>query len=264
MKHLIFSDVHGNLFGLKKALQIGDEHAVDRRWCLGDLVGYNAYPNECVELIRTHNIPTVKGNHEALLFNEIGGFGRIAEKAQHSLKITRRILLEEHGEFLKSLPFLMFLNPGIQLVHANFRDLTRTINSIEKARNEFQEMKQRGLQIAFFGHTHRPEIYEATPDLEYIERITDWGQLQNYTLKDEYWYLINPGTVGVARHGLPYTCLIFDVESRQVMFRSITFTKSEQEALQKRNREVFGGITPGRIPAIVKEKLRRWYYQYVS
>ena len=264
MKHLIFSDVHGNLFGLKKALQIGDEHAVDRRWCLGDLVGYNAYPNECVELIRTHNIPTVKGNHEALLFNEIGGFGRIAEKAQHSLKITRRILLAEHGEFLKSLPFLMFLNPGIQLVHANFRDLTRTINSIEKARNEFQEMKQRGLQIAFFGHTHRPEIYEATPDLEHIERITDWEQLQNYTLKDEYWYLINPGTVGVARHGLPYTCLIFDEESRRVMFRSIAFTKSEQEALQKRNREVFGGITPGRIPAIVKEKLRRWYYQYVS
>ncbi len=264
MKWLIFSDVHANWFGLQHVLRFARQHHITRLVCLGDLVGYNALPNECVDSIRHQNIPTVKGNHEALLLNEIAGFGRIAEKAQHSLRITRQIISAENRAFLKQLPFLLPLENDIAAVHANFFDLQRTVNSVEKAKSQFEEMRKRGLRVVFFGHTHRPEIYTADVNLKQIQRITDWEELSHFQLDPEALYLVNPGTVGVARHGLPHSFVVFDVRQGIIAYKAIQFADHEVTQLHRRNKEVFGGITWHRIPAITREKLRKWYYRLIS
>ncbi len=261
MKHLIFSDVHANYFGLIHVLDFASKQHISSLWCLGDLVGYHGYPNECVETIRQRQIPTVKGNHEALLLNEMGGFSRIAERAQHTLKVTRTILRPELQEFLKSLPFLRLLPRGELLLHANFWDLKQTINHPDKARKQFEEMKRRGIKRVFFGHTHRPEIFMADPELQEITRVDQFSDLTYVPLKKDWLYLINPGSVGVSRHGLPLAFLVYDDEQGSVAYQNITLTPAEQQELQARNRQVFGGITLQRIPAIAREKLRRWYYR---
>ena len=66
MKYALLSDLHANLEALRAVLARIETCGVDKTICLGDVVGYNANPNECVELIREHAIPTVCGNHDAV------------------------------------------------------------------------------------------------------------------------------------------------------------------------------------------------------
>ncbi len=261
MKHVIFSDVHGNLFGLNHVLAFAEQQSVENLWCLGDLVGYNGYPNECVSAIVEHKIPTVKGNHEALLLNELEGFHRISEKAQHTLKVIRKILKPEFFEFLRNLPFSLSIKPEYFLLHANFFNLKQTVNTPQKAQVQFQEMVKRNLKIVFFGHTHRPEIYEYRVETAQVERISEWEQLQNFQLKENCLYLVNPGTIGVSRHGLPYSFVIFDDEENKVFYQRIQFSEEELKTLHLQNRKLFGGVSLKRLPAIAREKVRKLYYR---
>ena len=52
MRYAIISDIHANLEALERSLGAIDEVGVDEILCLGDIVGYGANPNECVDLIR--------------------------------------------------------------------------------------------------------------------------------------------------------------------------------------------------------------------
>src|SRR3990170_2948821 len=64
MRIAAFSDIHGNLHAVQAVLAHIDAQNVDRIFCLGDLVGYGAYPNEGIELIRGRGIPTIMGNYD--------------------------------------------------------------------------------------------------------------------------------------------------------------------------------------------------------
>jgi len=46
----LISDVHSNLPALQAVLD--DMRSVDAVWCLGDIVGYGPFPNECIDLLR--------------------------------------------------------------------------------------------------------------------------------------------------------------------------------------------------------------------
>ena len=64
MKIALFSDIHGNAIALEAVLKDICTRDVDLTFCLGDLVGYGAYPNEVIDLIRKNHIPTVMGNYD--------------------------------------------------------------------------------------------------------------------------------------------------------------------------------------------------------
>ena len=64
MKIAIISDIHGNLQALDAVLADIDAQQVDAVFCLGDLVGYGASPNEAIERIRARGFPTVMGNSD--------------------------------------------------------------------------------------------------------------------------------------------------------------------------------------------------------
>jgi predicted phosphodiesterase len=64
MKIALFSDIHSNLPALEAFFADVDEREVDVIYCLGDLVGYNIWPNEVTEAIRERNIPTIAGNYD--------------------------------------------------------------------------------------------------------------------------------------------------------------------------------------------------------
>jgi len=61
----LISDVHGNLPALEAVVKKIDTFKPDQWVCLGDVVGYGPFPSECIDLIRSRNIPTVMGNHDA-------------------------------------------------------------------------------------------------------------------------------------------------------------------------------------------------------
>jgi predicted phosphodiesterase len=64
MRIAIFSDLHGNVAAGQAALAAIDAERPDAVYCLGDLVGYGAFPNETTELIKTRGIPTIMGNYD--------------------------------------------------------------------------------------------------------------------------------------------------------------------------------------------------------
>ena len=64
MRFAIFSDIHANLEALEAVLRDAQEQKCTHYVCLGDVVGYNANPHECVERVREMDCPIVKGNHD--------------------------------------------------------------------------------------------------------------------------------------------------------------------------------------------------------
>jgi predicted phosphodiesterase len=64
MRIIILSDIHANLPALEAVLKSIDSQQPDVVYCLGDLVGYNVWPNEVINEIRKRGIPTISGNHD--------------------------------------------------------------------------------------------------------------------------------------------------------------------------------------------------------
>ena len=110
MRLAVIADIHGNLEALESVLAAIDGEGVEVILNLGDLVGYNASPNECLELLQDRNVWSLAGNHDLALFD--------AERAQHfniiahqALMWCREQLRPEFREFLRGLP-LVRQQPG--------------------------------------------------------------------------------------------------------------------------------------------------------
>ena len=52
MRVAIASDIHGNRHAFEAVIAAAKDAQVEELWCLGDLVGYGADPDACVELAR--------------------------------------------------------------------------------------------------------------------------------------------------------------------------------------------------------------------
>ncbi len=120
MRIAILADIHGNLDALTRVLEQVYALGADRIVCLGDIVGYGAYPNECLSLVRANCTTVVRGNHEAgvaglLPPEHFEQYGRAA------LAWTRDRLTDEHLAYVRELPLSVSENE-ITLVHASPKD----------------------------------------------------------------------------------------------------------------------------------------------
>lgn len=111
----IFADVHSNLHALSAVLDDIYARQPDYIFCAGDLVGYGPYPNETVELIKKHNIPTVMGNYDdAIAFSRIVcgcdyKTPRAQEIGEQSIMFSKDQTSPENKNFLSALPLFLFL-----------------------------------------------------------------------------------------------------------------------------------------------------------
>src|SRR4030095_16316302 len=102
MRFAIFSDVHGNLEALEAVIANAREHHCTHFICLGDIVGYNANPRECLEIVRDLDCPTVKGNHDEEA-SQPAASGDSNEMAERALPGTVRQLCAEARQWLRNL-----------------------------------------------------------------------------------------------------------------------------------------------------------------
>lgn len=194
MKYAIISDIHSNLEALNKALSIIDEKKVDEIICLGDVVGYGANPNECVDLVRSHCSSIVLGNHDAAALNTLlaHDFNAIARKA---VFWTAEQLTDESKSFLISLP-LIERKQDILFVHSS-PDKPEEWNYIIDVEDAVSALHHFDEKICFIGHTHVPGIFSSHGRAKVISR--------------EEQFLINVGSVGQPRDGNPMLAFgIFD------------------------------------------------------
>jgi len=184
MRIAILSDIHSNLQALTKALEVIDELGADEIYCLGDIVGYGANPNECVGLVRNRVTKCVLGNHDLAVVDPLTG-GYLDKNGKIAAEWTRRILAEEHRNFLAGLPFTVHTEV-MTLVHSNPAEPAtwRRIETLEDARPQFAHFDT---PLCFIGHTHVPFV--CGEDLETME------------VRRGLKVLVNVGSVGQPRDG---------------------------------------------------------------
>src|SRR4051794_6697838 len=83
MRFAILSDIHSNLEALQAVLEDARAQGCTKFVCLGDIVGYNANPKECLKIIQDLECPVVKGNHDeqVSIVRTTEGFNELAEEA---------------------------------------------------------------------------------------------------------------------------------------------------------------------------------------
>ncbi len=220
MRYAIFSDIHSNLEALRVALDAVEPMGLDGIFSLGDLVGYNADPNECIRLIREREIPTLMGNHDAAAcgLSDAVDFNPIARAAAIW---TRETLTPEYNDYLLSQPEQRSLTEEIRLVHGSLlhRDhyLLSRYDILENVLR--MRMEQPGIRILFFGHTHNQVAFSCDNENN-VSQISS----PRFSLQDDRVYLINPGSVGQPRDQDPRcSFLLLDEEARTVEFVRLSY-----------------------------------------
>ncbi|HMB54858.1 MAG TPA: metallophosphoesterase family protein, partial [Thermoanaerobaculia bacterium] len=64
MRVAAITDIHSNLPSLEAVLAAIDADGIGEIWCLGDVIGYGAEPDECADLVRERCALCLVGNHD--------------------------------------------------------------------------------------------------------------------------------------------------------------------------------------------------------
>jgi diadenosine tetraphosphatase ApaH/serine/threonine PP2A family protein phosphatase len=193
----VVSDIHANFPALLAVLEETERRDIHDVVCLGDIVGYGPWPNECVDLISKSCTVVVQGNHDS------GVTGGTPEadfnaRALLALRWTRRELSPANHAYLADLPLRASRN-DMTFVHASPHDpgAWRYLCGSAYAAADFAALDTR---VCFVGHTHVPQIIAEGGSAEQPEKT---GR-----------YIINVGSVGQPRDGSPHAAFgVFDEES---------------------------------------------------
>ena len=191
MKYAIISDIHANLAALQQVLNRIDELNCERIICLGDIVGYGPFPNECCEVIQDRAQIRIAGNHDHAAIGLISTeyFNKYAKAA---MEWTINELGDKNKEFLASLP-LQAQEEDMLFVHGSPSDPEEWdyVLSLYDAEIAFLAFQQR---LCFIGHSHLPEAYSYEdgefPTMERLPRVQ---------LISGFRYIFNVGSVGQPR-----------------------------------------------------------------
>ncbi len=198
MRIAIVADIHSNLEAFETVLEDIETQNVDRTICLGDITGYNANPNECIEIVRKKGIDSIMGNHDAACSGlETPWFFRSA--ARTAAVWTSEVLTEENRHFLRDLIPEINLNGVCLGVHGSPTSRDEYIFDWLDAMRQLQFLKERNVSICFFGHSHLPSFFSERGAHGKIEHR------KPFILQPDNHYFINFGSVGQPRDSDPRT-----------------------------------------------------------
>lgn len=246
MKYCIISDIHGNFEALKKTLEwIKKNETIDGYICCGDIVGYGARPNECIELIQgIGKCIVVPGNHEwaSLDQREKEFFNPFA---RHAIEWTEKELTGENKSWIKSLD-ITYKNEKFMVVHGSPQD---PINEYVSEGDTFvRNLPLINPNLCFIGHTHIT-MYFSMDDKGAMKSglLSDGERL---SINQANKYLLNCGSVGQPRDKDSRASIgIYDDEKNEVLIRRIEYN------IKKTQKE----ILDAGLPAILAQRLQAGY-----
>jgi putative phosphoesterase len=206
MRIALFSDIHANLPALESCFASIEEHNPDAIYCLGDLVGYNVWPNEVINEIRKRRIPTIAGNYDhgiGLMIDECGcGYKSEPEKdmGKISISYTNSLVKPDERKYLRTLPSHIKVEfqlnndkLNLLLVHGSPRKINEYLFEDRDEKSMMRIMETADADIMCFGHTHKP-----------YHRILSTGTDETA----HYRHAINIGSVGKPKDGDPRGCWV--------------------------------------------------------
>ena len=191
MRFAILSDLHANLEATQAVLADARDRECTEFVCLGDVVGYNANPHECVEIVQKLKCPVVKGNHDeqASLEESSREFNALAEMA---INWTRAQLTEADKTWLRGLQLLRQIG-DFTIVHATL-DAPEQWGYVFNILDAAASFAHQQTTVCFFGHTHVAGLFVRDDGVKRLKA----GEL---TIEATKKYFINTGSVGQPRDG---------------------------------------------------------------
>jgi predicted phosphodiesterase len=207
VRFAVIGDIHGNLEALEAVLSECESRDVDQFFCLGDIVGYGANPNECLKLIREIGALCVCGNHDHAVIGA-QNLNYFNSHAREAVIWTARQLTDESKRWLKSLSLVQHL-PDFSLVHGSLQspELFNYVQTIKDAEYNFRQMDR---PLLFLGHSHYPlACFDTSPMTYTLDPIIPL----DLSVKT----VINIGSVGQPRDENPCSCFaVYEVEECKV------------------------------------------------
>lgn len=205
MKIALFSDIHANLPALEGLFRDLDKREVDSIYCLGDLVGYNIWPNEVIQEIRKRKIPVIAGNYDFGIGRESNDCGCAyktdEEKANGAISIsfTNEVISAENRQYLRTLPAHIRVDfqlnadtLSLLLVHGSPRKINEYLFEDRPEKSLLRIMEQANADIMCFGHTHKP-----------YHKVLNSGSENSH-----FRHAINTGSVGKPKDGDQRGCYV--------------------------------------------------------
>jgi putative phosphoesterase len=206
MRIALFSDIHANLPPLEACLKSMEEKNPDAIYCLGDLVGYNIWPNEVVNEIRRRGIPTIAGNYDqgiGLASDECGcAYKTDTEKemGKVSISYTNSIVNPEERNYLRTLPAQIKVQfqlnndkLNLLLVHGSPRKINEYLFEDREEKSLLRMMEEADADVMCFGHTHKPYHRILATERDGVPH---------------YRHAINTGSVGKPKDGSSKGCFV--------------------------------------------------------
>ncbi|MCP4178492.1 MAG: metallophosphoesterase family protein [bacterium] len=225
MIYAIISDIHANSEALEAVLTRCFEEHVDKFICLGDVVGYNASPSECIKMIRSLDVQfSVLGNHDEYAGSDISLIG-CNSLAKKGILWTRNQLTKDQKKWLISSKLkIVNIKDKFTLVHGTL-DSPSSWGYIFDVHDAYDNFVYQMTQITFSGHTHIPVLFIKDPSIsdeqKQISEYELWKKINLFesevsiTLDKKMKYLVNVGSVGQPRNGDHRASFcIFDTRSR--------------------------------------------------
>ncbi len=216
MRIAIFSDIHANLPALEAVLTDVEETEPDEIWCLGDVVGYGAQPDDCAALAAERCSLCLVGNHDLAVIGALD-----LETFSHAAAAAVEWTQANSSE--ATLDFLRGLEPSdtsheVSLYHASPRDpVWEYVLWPDQAA---ECMEAQATRISFVGHSHVALFFKETPE---GVQGAQAGVGTDLDVNEGRW-LINPGSVGQPRDGDPRAAwLELDTEAWSATYHRVEY-----------------------------------------
>ena len=216
MQIAIIADLHANLEATLAVFREIDKRKPDKIVCLGDLTGYNANPNEVVDIIREREIPCIMGNHDAAVCGlEDPWFFRAAAKQVIEWQLD--VIRDDNRRWLSMCPEQIVFRGTCLGVHGSPSSRDDYIIDWLDAMRQLEYLNGRDVTICFFGHSHRPSFFSEKGNTTVSNSTI--RQFQNANR-----YFVNPGAVGQPRDRDPRAAYgIFDTDKMTFEFCRIAY-----------------------------------------
>ena len=232
MRYLVISDIHANLLAFDAVLADA-ANTFDKIWCLGDVVGYGPYPNECVERLNEFDHKCIAGNHDWAVLDKLD----VAEfnlNARFAVLWTQKELKPENRAYLESLPLYLLEDERFTLVHGSPRHpIWEYILYPKVAQLNFKHFET---TYCLVGHTHSPVIYAeaenpgSTSEAIIPESDTFVQHLNARRL------IMNPGSVGQPRDGdARASYALLDTETMEFTIKRVPYDIEKVQAKMQRH-----------------------------
>lgn len=232
MRFAIIADIHSNLEALETVLDDIKKQKCDQIVCLGDIVGYNADPRPCLQIIRDLGIPCVKGNHDEYCATDapLDDFNPYAAQA---VLWTRNQLTEDDKRWLRELRY-------VRLVHS-FTIVHSTLDAPERWGYVFDKFAAASsfpyqtTNVCFFGHTHVPLAFMR-------DSTVRGGTYSKFKVDPTKKYLVNVCAVGQPRDNNPKAgYVIYDTAEATIELRRVEYD------IAKAQRKIIDAGLPERL-----------------